>query len=122
MDGIRADRWRRLRPLLDRAIELQGGAREAYLDGLRGGDEEFKRDIEHLLAQHEELKARTPVTAMTLVTLALSRDERNNELADRGGLSPAGIYRTREFDADVRGDASAESCWFVADGGPESTK
>jgi hypothetical protein len=122
MNGIRADRWRRLRPLLDRAIELQGDARKAYLDGLRGGDEEYRRDIERLLAQHEALKDRTPATAMALVTLALSRDERHDESGDRAGLSPTGAYPMREFGADARGDAATESCWFVADSGPKSTK
>jgi hypothetical protein len=123
MDGIQADRWRRLRPLLERAIDLEGSARQAYLDGLRGGgDEEFRREIEQLLAQHEELKERTPATAMALVTLALSRDERNNEFDDRSGLSHSGAYPMREFGAEDRGGADTASCWFVADSGPETTK
>lgn len=127
MDGIQADRWRRLRPLLERAIDLEGSARKAYLDGLRGRDEEFRREIEQLLAQHDELKERTPATAMALMTLALSRDERNDDFDDRTGLSHSGAYPMREFGADGRGadsrrDADTASCWFVADGGPDSTK
>jgi len=122
MDGIQADRWRRLRPLLERAIDLEGSARQAYLDGLRGADEGFRLEITQLLAQHEELKERTPATAMALVTLALSCDERKHQLDDRAGLSHAGAYPMREFGADSRGDADTASCWFVADSGPESPK
>ena len=122
MDGIQADRWRRLRPLLERAIDLEGSARKAYLDGLYGGDEAFRREIEQLLAQHEEIKERTPATAMALVSLALSRDGIKHQLDDRAGLSHTGAYPMREFGADCGGDAGTASCWFVADSGPENTK
>jgi hypothetical protein len=123
MDGNHADRWRRLRPLLERAIDLEGSARQAYLDGLRGGGgEEFRGEIEQLLAQHDELKERTSATAMALVTLALSRDEQNNDFDDRSGLSHSGAYPRREFGAEDRGDVDTASCWFVADSGPDSTK
>ena len=122
MDEIQADRWRRLRPLLERAIDLEGSARRTYLDGLRGGDEEFRREIEQLLAQHEALKERTPETALVLVTLALSRDERKHPLDDRVGLSHGGAYPMREFGADGCGADDTATCSFVADSGPESTK
>jgi len=114
MDEIQADRWRRLRPLLDHAIALEGDARRAYLDGLSGGDAELKPELEQLLARHERLKHRTPSIAIGLVTLAFSQEEEAQSAVDD---------RDRRPRADAyRNDAGSLGEWFVADAGPKDAK
>jgi serine/threonine-protein kinase len=44
------DRWQRLSPILDRALELPVDARAAYLDDACAGERELRRQVEELLA------------------------------------------------------------------------
>jgi hypothetical protein len=123
MDEIEADRWRRLRPLLDRAIELEGDARLAYLDDLQGDDAELKRDLEQLLARHEQLKGRTPAIAIGLVTLAFSREEEAKIGLVHSDIRPrVSRYPASESALDRRDDTGSISRWFVADSGPKRGK
>ena len=50
---IDAQRWRRLRPLLDDLLELAERDRPAYLDRLQGEDAELRAELRALLAQQE---------------------------------------------------------------------
>jgi hypothetical protein len=123
MDEIEADRWHRLRPLLDRAIEIEGDARLAYLDGLQGDDAELKGELEQLLARHEQVKDRTPAIAIGLVTLAFSReDEAKTGLDDSDIRLRASRYPASESGPDRRDDTGSISRWFVADSGPKRGK
>jgi hypothetical protein len=124
MDEIWADRWRRLRPLLDRAIDLEGDARRAYLEDLSGDNAELKRELEELLARHERLKHRTPSIAIGLVTLAFSREEEaKSRLDDCDGRPQAGAYPgSGSSGPDPRDDTGSIGQWFVADTGPKNSK
>ena len=51
MGVIDRDRWRELAPLLERALELSGGERTAWLDALRGRSPELARQLTALLAR-----------------------------------------------------------------------
>jgi len=50
------ERWQRLSPLLDRALELEGDERAAWLETLRVEDGDLADDVAALLAEHGELK------------------------------------------------------------------
>jgi hypothetical protein len=69
---MQADRWRRLRCLLDQAIDLDDAARQAYLDALREGDRDLRDDIERLLAAHRRMPLRAQPTALELVSASLA--------------------------------------------------
>jgi serine/threonine-protein kinase len=51
--GTDPDLWRRLSPHLDHVLGLPREDRAAYLDGLRGGNEEIARELAALLAAHD---------------------------------------------------------------------
>jgi serine/threonine-protein kinase len=47
---VTPERWRRLAPIFDQALDLGPEARAAYLDRACGGDESLRADVEQLLA------------------------------------------------------------------------
>ena len=49
-----AERWRRAEELLGAALERDASARAAYLDAACGADVELRREVESLLAAHEQ--------------------------------------------------------------------
>ena len=52
---LRRDRWRAVSPHLDRALELTGDQRAAWLASLRAEDAALAADVEALLAEHQDL-------------------------------------------------------------------
>ena len=74
MGDIEATRWQRLRTLLERALDLDAGARSAWLDGLGGDDAALGIELRQLLAQYEDLRDRTLSTAMVLLAIALAKE------------------------------------------------
>ena len=52
--ALAPERWRRLRPLLDHALDLDTQARAAFLRELSVEDAQLRIDLERLLARHEE--------------------------------------------------------------------
>ena len=55
MAGPGPDRWREIAPHLDRALELEGEERAAWLEGLRAQDPALAAEIEGMLAEHRAL-------------------------------------------------------------------
>ena len=55
MFSISNDRWRELSPLLDKAIELEGDERAAWLDSLHSENPDLAADLELLLDEHDAL-------------------------------------------------------------------
>ena len=51
--ALAPDRWRRLRPLLDHALDLDDAARERFLRELSSEDDELRIDLQRLIARHE---------------------------------------------------------------------
>jgi hypothetical protein len=74
MIDMAPDRWQRLRPLLDRAIDLEGAERAAFLKALRDADETLRDELERLVDEHERLQRRALPNAAGLVTRALARE------------------------------------------------
>jgi serine/threonine-protein kinase len=54
--ALRGERWRRLSPLLDRALEQEGDERAAWLERLRAEDPGLASEVEALLARHSALQ------------------------------------------------------------------
>lgn len=52
-----SERWRRLSPLLDRALELDGNERAAWLERLRGEDADLAAELEALLTRQGRIEA-----------------------------------------------------------------
>jgi eukaryotic-like serine/threonine-protein kinase len=53
MTSVDRERWQRISPVLDAALDLPAAARGAYLDGACGADAGLRREIEELLAAGE---------------------------------------------------------------------
>ena len=77
---MKSDRWPRLRPLLDRALELDTDARLAFVRSLQGDEAELRPELERLLAEHASLARRTLPNAMELAVPAVA--ERLHEDAE----------------------------------------
>ncbi|MEM7045853.1 MAG: protein kinase, partial [Pseudomonadota bacterium] len=74
-------RWQRISALFAEAATLEGGEREAWLEQACAGDEALRREVESLLAAHEEVRARE-----TGVTSTVSWGASPVELAPPDGL------------------------------------
>jgi hypothetical protein len=63
------DRWERLQPLLDRALELSGEQRTSWLDSLRAADPDVVDELESLLSEEAAADGRgflsDPLTSLT---------------------------------------------------------
>ncbi len=69
---MKSDRWPRLRPLLDHALELDADARRAYILSLEGEDADLRAELECLLVAHESIARRTMPNAMELAVPAVA--------------------------------------------------
>src|SRR5690349_10576687 len=66
-----ADRWRRLRPLFDQALDLDGAARAEFLDDLAGDDPDLHAELDELLRQNAAPAAALDIGAAALAAPAL---------------------------------------------------
>jgi hypothetical protein len=77
------DRWERLQPLLDRALELSGEQRAFWLDSLRAADPDVVDELESLLSEEVAADGRgflsDPLTNLTRGELQVSRGGAENE-------------------------------------------
>ena len=91
---MKSDRWPRLRPLLDRALELDGDARRAYVASLDGEDADLRADLERLLAGHEALGGHTMPNAMQLAIPAVAERLHEDAELDQARIGQSiGPYR-----------------------------
>jgi serine/threonine-protein kinase len=94
MIDMSSDRWRRLRRLLDRALELDGEARKLYVLTLRPEDAAFRDDLERLLAEHAGLGEDKLTDAMGLAIPAVMEELRDDEEIDAARVGDTiGPYR-----------------------------
>ena len=54
MPAIDAERWRRLRPLLDRALDLSAVERADFIAQLPGDAADLRDDLQRLIAEQEQ--------------------------------------------------------------------
>src|SRR5688572_21570521 len=77
-------RWRRIETICSAALELQGAAREAYLDGQCGDDHTLRREIDALLA-HDRAASQflsVPIGALAADVMRDTRDLIGRRLGD----------------------------------------
>ena len=90
------NRWQRIKPLLERALELEGGQeRNAYLASLRGTDAELLPDLQRMLAErtaNEEKFARRFGDALAPSSRMIAEDSEAQPEPDRVG-EQVGHYR-----------------------------
>jgi TolB-like protein len=70
--NLRPEGWARVRTVFERALELEGAARSAYVADACADDAEIRRHVEKLLASHDH--ATTFVEPPSLVTLSRPPD------------------------------------------------
>src|SRR5215217_2139753 len=58
MAMLARDRWERLQPLLDRALQLSGEQRATWLESLRSTDPDVAGELESLLSEEAAADAR----------------------------------------------------------------
>ena len=49
-----SERWERTKEILEQALRLASQERQAYLDSACGADADLRREVESLIASHEE--------------------------------------------------------------------
>jgi serine/threonine protein kinase len=49
-----AEQWKKIKEVYDRALDLSGDEREVFLAEACGGDDDLRREVESLLAAHED--------------------------------------------------------------------
>src|SRR5215471_4773726 len=49
-----ANRWKKIKEVYDRALDLRSGEREGFLAEACGDDSDLRREVESLLAAHED--------------------------------------------------------------------
>jgi eukaryotic-like serine/threonine-protein kinase len=91
---MHSDRWPLLRPLLDRALELDGDARRAYVASLDAADADLRAELERLLVAHEALGTKAMPNAMDLAVPAVADRLHEDAALDEARVgSSIGPYR-----------------------------
>ncbi len=94
MKAIGPESWKRLRQLLDRALEVDGDARRAFVDSLDGEDAALRDDLVRVLAQHETLGQQSMANAMDLAVPAVADSIKDDAVLDQTRVGQTvGPYR-----------------------------
>jgi serine/threonine protein kinase/Flp pilus assembly protein TadD len=109
---LTAERWRRLAPLLDAALDLPPEQRDAFVSVASAGDPALRADLERLLA--ESARADTLLDRAAGERFALLLEEAIQELSDaladryvvrreigRGGMATVYLAHDRRHDREV---------------------
>jgi len=89
---MEAERWRKVETIFDRVLDAGEGRRESVLNEACAGDEDLRREVESLLAQHEAAGElfETPAfaaAARTATSSAVSAQPRRAERASQFALA-----------------------------------
>ncbi len=92
MSSVDPQRWRRLRTLLDQAMDHDGAARVAFVDSLCAADAELREDLQRLLIQHardeEEISIDPYALAAPLILAAADATTEEDRIGQQ-----IGVYR-----------------------------
>ncbi|MEO8277775.1 MAG: serine/threonine-protein kinase, partial [Thermoanaerobaculia bacterium] len=94
--GMKSDRWREVRSLFDRLLDLPAGERAALLAAETAADPELRSEVESLLALAAEAE---PFLEMP------AAEEARQQLIDLSGAPSGDLYLLPADDGGVRGDA-----------------
>jgi tetratricopeptide (TPR) repeat protein len=87
------ERWRRIEPILDRALDLPAEERRAFLDEACGGDSRLRADVEALLAADEQAGGFLGAPAGEYAADLLAADAAETEAGDDLAGRQVGPYR-----------------------------
>ena len=94
MSTMAPDSWRRLRLLLDRALELDPEARSGYVAALEGDDAALRPELARLLGEHARLAQRSLPNAMDLAAPAMAETVKAEAALDEARVGQdIGAYR-----------------------------
>lgn len=94
MKAIGPDSWKRLRQLLDRALEVDGDARRAFVDSLQGEDAALREELVRVLAQHDKLGQQSMANAMEMAVPAIADSIKDDAVLDQTRVGQTiGPYR-----------------------------
>jgi serine/threonine protein kinase/Tol biopolymer transport system component len=77
-----SERWQDVKKLLYAAFEIEPGARAAFLDEKCNGDAELRREVESLIAAHDDAGERFESPAVAVLAETVVRQQ-NNELTGK---------------------------------------
>ena len=72
---MKSDRWQQIEQLYYAALECEAGQRAAFLDEACGGDEELRREVESLLASHEQAGEFLASPALEVAAKLIAEDQ-----------------------------------------------
>ncbi|HEY2396870.1 MAG TPA: serine/threonine-protein kinase [Rudaea sp.] len=94
MAELDPQRWQRLRPLLDRALDLSEGERADFLAGLNESDAELRGDLVELLQEHARSDDSPSLQIAEVAAPLLARDLVDESGAEDARLGQAvGVFR-----------------------------
>ena len=80
-----SDRWKEVKEVFASALDRSEGERPAYLDEACSGDQELRREVESLLASHQQAGEFIESPAVATDTLFHSEDEEDADIGRRIG-------------------------------------
>ena len=80
---MRIDQWERVKQLYSKALDLEPGQRQEYLDTVCAGDPSGRADIEALLAFEQHARGFLETPALDVVAKAIVAGEYGWDLAGR---------------------------------------
>jgi serine/threonine-protein kinase len=95
MPPIEAEYWRRIQPILDRALELRPDERSSWLDTACAGEPALRADLDRLLA--EDAAAGGVLDTSPHALLQLTLDDRDRPDTDGGGRFLPGVILANRY-------------------------
>ena len=80
------EKWQRVRPILESALELDPESRLAYVKSACAGDEGLRAEVESLLADHKQANHFLEEAALEGLRHRIAKDPEHTELATELGL------------------------------------
>src|SRR5262245_11005718 len=88
-----AKRWGQIKEIYDRALDLCGDERESFLAEACGGDDDLRREVESLLAAHDDAGTFLQAPAIEVVAREIVADEFTSTAAAKLPATPQLIER-----------------------------